>query len=309
MPVKANDLIAIVESPLQLINASEFSKSTLNSVLFIDLGNQRNREICVQLANYFGHNLIIINPVGYFYQIKSLFSAVIILAKTIKYSTVVFGDIRNTHFRIPQILLNFIGARIVIVDDGNNGIYDINKYEQLVNNKYIVFSAFINKNWVQRNNYTYLKKMIETSAAKSHDVFIGSSIVQTKAASFESYLNLVKYAAEKSHVLLYFPHRLESKSQLSSLNEIQNVRIIYSDFPIELMFLNFYIPKNVFSICSSALFTLMNLYEIENILMFVLDGKWLDTDKGKKMRFIETAYMRDLLINSRDKVDVRFVKV
>ncbi len=75
------------------------------------------------------------------------------------------------------------------------------------------------------------------------------------------------------------------------------------------MFLNFYIPKNVFSICSSALFTLMNLYEIENILMFVLEGKWLDTDKGKKMRFIETAYMRDLLINTRDKVDVSFVKV
>lgn len=309
MPVKANDLVAIVESPLQLINASEFSKSTLKSVIFIDLGNMRNREICVALANYFGYNLVIINPLGYFYQIKSLLSAILIIIKTVKYRTVVFGDIRNIHFRIPQITLNFFGARIVIVDDGNNGIYDISKYKQLVDNNYIVFSAFINKKWVQKNNYNFLKKQIETSAAISHNVFIGSSVVQTKAASFDSYLDLVKYAAERSHVLLYFPHRLESKSQLASLSEIQNLRIIHSDFPIELMFLNSYIPKNVFSICSSALLTLMHLYEIENISMFVFEGKWLDTEKGKKMRFIETAYIRDLSISSRDKVDVSFVRI
>lgn len=280
-------MLAIIESPLQLLNALELSRGSLN-VLFISLGNERNEEQVLKVCKLFGCDVDVYRGKYGSYSLNAFLSGIKAALESSGYSDVICGDFRGLHFRIPILVARIIKKQVYLVDDGTSVIIHL-EYLNSLNKKGVkIFSSFINIGI--QNNYYYIKSIIARKQCKKIDVVIGSSVVNTGACTEQSYIAALLRVLKGNEELYYIPHRNETSLVLNN-----KMNIMRMDVPLELLFLNGYEVRNLYGICSSAMITLDKIYNIKSINLLTLGGYWSDSPMGVKMSSIEKEYVKRVL--------------
>ncbi len=264
-----------IESPFQLLCAYE-------AVNFFDV----DYDLYVRLNRYELNNhqvKNIIEELGmnnvYYIDLpvkKDIFTKLKMLKFLIKnklqnYDYYILGDyLSNLMKQFVKINSN---DKIILLDDGV-ATYKIQRELKEIPLPLTLFSMFkienFNNQKIYVNKFENLKKLYPT-VDRSHDIFIGAQLVDLDILSLSVYIDIVKLAINnsKENKVIYFPHRRTSKEVLKELSAIENLEIAFPDTAIEFYLLKAGIkPKNIYSILSTALFSLSIIFEEANVIAY-----------------------------------------
>jgi len=302
--------IFFVQSPLQLlsaIEAREFLSSKKNDLLVIDYSkNKRNNEQINKLLEYYKWDKIqkfLIHISTKERIIQYLLFVYKILKQKDQVDSLFIGDYRSDCMWMT--INNIKPKKVYLLDDGtaNLGIekifLNINEYNvKRIKNKDFIFKLFRLNNAnrlvvdlfsmfeyptlthinIIKNSFPYLQQNIKELDADNNTVyFIGTWITMpgfiTEKYFFELFSKILNYYDGKT--VVFIPHRRESTKAFSC--EFPNVKIERFENIIELEFLLKKIrPNYIATFFSTALITLKNIYNVENVDSFLFDLNKLD---------------------------------
>jgi hypothetical protein len=276
-----NKTLMIVESPLQLLagyEAIKYYNLTSGTVILRLSGNKKNDDQIRYLVDFLDLDLFDTKFVAVRSEDRSLLDYIkffffILYLPIIKlfFSTYILGSFKS---KFINLLHHGKGLddRYIIVDDGNV-ILEIINYKEFSECK--VFTSFhheISKvlNHVEINNFSFVKALA-LSKVKSHAViFIGSCIAELDIISDRLYLKMLECIICESKLsgsdIVYIPHRLEHRDKLNIINNLEGIKLLEIDYPIELIgVIGGLVPCKVISFYSSALVTMNIIYQCESI--------------------------------------------
>jgi hypothetical protein len=273
--LKSKNALIIVESPLQLLCAHEaISYFKVNSRFYIRLSNNEVNNLqmksIVKDLNIDNVEYLELAPKKDFKTLLKMFKYLIIL-KLKKYDYYILGDYLSGF--IKQFIKISSQKKIILLDDGvaSFKIQRELKKKSLPLTLYTMFNIekfdnqqiYINKFVTLKNKYN--------NKNQSDDIFIGGKLVDLDIVSMNTYIKVIKHALTNSNgnKILYFPHRGTSKEVINEIVSIENIEVIYPDTTVELYLLKKGInPKNIYSILSTALFTLSTIYDNVNVIAY-----------------------------------------
>ena len=286
-----NRTLSIVESPLQLLNAIEYTRGQTD-VLALSLGSETNESQIRELANLFDLQLVRYKGSFSSYTLSSFFVGIRAVLFAKNYKSIILGDFREWHFQLIVKSRLFRKFNAVLVDDGTNMLAVKNEIRDLKKLGVIVFSAFVDCG--KMNNYAYIKSQLRLQRLKEVDIIIGSSVVNRGALDWHHYADALKrIKPNQSRLILYVPHRNE-KDELFSLVRISNAQFQRIKLPLELLFMIGYKVMGLYGVSSSAILTLDKIYELESINLVRIGSKWSRSDLGRKMNLIEEDYIKKI---------------
>ncbi|MEQ4676706.1 hypothetical protein ABN063_19290 [Providencia vermicola] len=160
------------------------------------------------------------------------------------------------------------------------------KYKEVPIDSFTFYSIFADSSFNNVEKITILDNE-NFLPLNSSSVFLGGKYVDIKILNFESYCNaIIKAYNIADGDLVYIPHRAESKEFLDKLKkQIPYIVITVIDKPIELYLIeNQWAPKFVFSIYSTALFTLANLFPTSNVYFKSINIELIPNQYQKSLR-------------------------
>jgi hypothetical protein len=133
---------------------------------------------------------------------------------------------------------------------------------------YSVFSIFeLNKsNYVacEINRFDSIASEYDCKKNKEYSVFfIGQKLVDISAMDMASYIKVLESVVEEASgvVVHYIPHRAESSCCLESIKAVKGLQLLHADVAVEYFMLrNRWHPQAIYSVNSTALFTLASLF-------------------------------------------------
>ena len=253
-----------IESPFQLIQAYEIIKKK----------HLRHYKILIR-RNRFKKNNEQLKNIKEIFQLKeaiflrstdifkfSLFF--IFLVEAFKANKVFFGDSNSYVYKFTK---KIISHKSVLLDDGSSSLIDKNKNHK----RFSIFENIENK---QSNSFENLKKFIisKNKIKNSHSVIVGQNIVELGIASKEKYIRFLNQALKNANYKrIYIPHRYELDSNLNIYKKELDLKIVQLELPIELIEYELDIElKEVYSLYSTALFSLKNIYDQASLYSYNL---------------------------------------
>ncbi|MEX6326908.1 hypothetical protein AB6F65_18790 [Providencia hangzhouensis] len=214
---------------------------------------------------------------------------------TIFFKKIILGDIKSVYY---QLSIRFVNKRkVIFYDDGfssilflkllkeNKSISILNgmqnasflkkiifnvffiKYKNIKINSFVFYSIFLEKS-IGKMKKLSLNESITTDIKRNSSIFLGGKYVDIKILSFNDYCEAINKAREISNErLVYIPHRSESPEFLNKLkSNIPTLDINVIESPIEVYLIQHkWIPNDIFSIYSTALFTVGNLFPCSKV--------------------------------------------
>lgn len=266
----------VVESPLQLLcayEAIEFFK--LNYILYVRFSdNQLNNsqmKVIIDELNLKNVKYFTLGSKKNLFNILKLIS-LISKIKIYRYDSYILGDYLSGFLRL---LMKFINQKKVILLDDGVATFKIQKELETKNLPIDLFTMFdiksIPNQKIFNNNFKALQNRYTLSNTNEVDIFIGGKLVDLEIVTLDTYLAVLHNVIKKSDTgkLLYFPHRGTSQIVLDEISSIEGVELIYPDVTVEFYLLkkNIY-PKNIYSILSTALFSLSKIFDTSTVVAF-----------------------------------------
>ncbi|USV58831.1 hypothetical protein [Aeromonas encheleia] len=271
-------IVAIVESPLQLLNAFEaatYFKSQKTLYIARLSGEQKNDEQIHHVANSLQLNkfikiLVPIKKIDLVVFFKILFFKLLLFFISFFAKKIVVG---NYDSKFIKFLLGRQQSKVLLVDDGAKSLSQQSRFSD--KNNIDFFSMYELVAWdnqqVYRNKYQGLHSILDGSNNKKNEsqvLFLGAKLSEINFLTEDKYLNYIRqiqshYALE-GLILVYVPHRGESLEKLNAIRSSLGIEIQILDYPIELI--GVYqenIPYKAASFYSTALFSLNVIYGVE----------------------------------------------
>jgi len=267
--------LVIVESPLQLLCAFEaVNYFNVYSDFYIRLSdnevNNLQMKNIVQDLNINNVKYLLLSSKKDFRTVLNIFKHLIML-KLKKFDYYILGDYLSGF--IKQFIKISSKEKVILLDDGvatfkiqrelHKKLLPITLYTMFNIEKFENQQIYINKFDTLKNKYSMI--------SKSDDIFIGGKLVDLNILSMNSYIEVIKLAVTNSNgnKILYFPHRGTSEEVINEIATVENIEILYPDTTIELYLLKKGIkPRNIYSILSTALFSLSILYNDINVIAY-----------------------------------------
>lgn len=299
-----------IESPFQLFGAFEnICKSRFDYKIIIRLNensiNNEQIKIIAEKFNLKNVNYIYLNKKKSFKDYYNLLKLIInIIVKD--YNKIYVGNYNSILFQIIKLLID--NTKFILLDDGVGTLttYDILKKNNKQLELFTLFNLQSTSNIsVVVHNFSNLVKFFSSSEYNSYkNIFIGTQFVRYGFLDEVDYIMCIKESIKilDGDTILYFPHRNESKELINKISMINNVIVIKASVPIEYYLLNNNIsPYNVFTVFSTAIFSLKVLYK--DIEIYVL-----------KPTIKEHIEKNDLLLQydfleSMKEFDIKMVKI
>lgn len=268
------NVLIVVESPFQLLCAYEAIHSLkLNYKLIVRLSGHINND---QQLKQMADNLSFSNVI--FIKIKTKKDVLSLLNMTIFYIQLYFrqfdyyyfGDYLSGFLKLSSKFIN--RKKIFLLDDG---VATLKIQQQFLQNNsplnlYTVFDIkAMHMQKILKHRFLHLTNHFKNSNIINKNIYIGENLVELSILDAKKYLDIVREVAKESKELFYFPHRLSSPDILNEIKKIKNISIVYPDVCIEYYVLKEGIlPSKVYSILSTALFTLNILFPKSNIIAY-----------------------------------------
>ncbi len=272
----------IVSSPLQVINALEaINKYPINNskIFVLDGFLNKDRKNLGQIE--FTTKTFMHDNVKYFFDEKhNLYTELIKLFFCVclcrfKFDYVFIGNYTARLHRIIGSL--FKKRKTVLLDDGVGTIKIQNEFKK--DNHYNLFTIFnvtpFAKQIITKNNFEFLKGIISKTTIEYEDsvYFIGGKLPEVNIMTYEYYYTILLKAKGYFCKLefIYIAHRGESKEKLDYIRNNLNIEVRELSFPIELLYLENILPKQLVSISSTALISLKTIYNQITVYSIKID--------------------------------------
>lgn len=269
----------VVESPFQLLNAYEALKSfyARKQVLFVRfsgeyVNDEQIKDTLIKLGFYkiarIRCILINVKRRGVLDIVKLLFLKVLYFLISSSYKRIFIGNYESNFMRF---IIPF-NRKIILLDDGFKTITIQKKFtSQKYFDWFSVFDLDLIENQVlYKNNYNHLNLDYRIILKQDSNtiLFIGSKLSEVGVINEKYYLLLINKISKRyfDSDIVYVAHRGESNEKLKQIDEIQNIKVIRLDCPIELISLDGRInPKIIASFYSTALITLNKIFRVETV--------------------------------------------
>ncbi len=271
-------IVAIVESPLQLLNAFEaatYFKSQKTLYIARLSGEQKNDEQMHHVANTLQLNHVMkifvpIKKLSFTLLLKVITLKVLLFFNYFFVSKIIVGNFES---KFIKFLLGSRKAKVILVDDGAKTLSQQSSFSD--ENSFDFFSMYELAAWsnqkIYRNKYQGLHSILDVNYNKKNQsqiLFLGAKLSEINFLSEDKYLGYLKkiqvYYALVGLMLIYVPHRGESLDKLNSIRTSLGIEIQNLDYPIELIGLyQDEIPCRVASFYSTALFSLNVIYDMD----------------------------------------------
>jgi hypothetical protein len=260
--------LIIVETPFQLLCAYEYlRKNQTNFSLYIRKSgvgsNDQQMSAMVRDLDIQVTKELLVRPGR-----KSdylLASLVFLFGGLHCYDKVVLGSF----FSGFQRMLSFVSIKkeVVLLDDGVATLL-ADRIISERGGKYSVFSIFD----LNRENYINYDMNRFDSIAGEYDCksnndyavfFIGQKLVDIGAVDMAAYIRILEFAVSESpgSIVHYIPHRTESSECLEAIEKVEGLQLLHADVAVEYFMLrNKWRPQKIYSVNSTALFTLASLF-------------------------------------------------
>ena len=180
--------------------------------------------------------------------------------------------------------------KIMLLDDGAKTIDIQEKYTD--ENNYNLFTMYNFKAYknqvIVKNDFKRLQKNLQQLKVNQEQIlFLGLKLSEIGVVSEKYYIEQIMKIASfyKDKKIVYISHRGETKTKLNKLNNIQNLKVVQLDYPVELYGLyNDEIAYKIASFYSTALLTMKNIYVIE------AEGFMFDFKDSQYKKIIQNVY-------------------
>ena len=267
------DNLAIISSPFQLLNLKELiDERNLDKVLIIAIfKNEYDIKKIKAVSNF--TNLKIskwLKSSFLMTHIKLLFIGL----KLNKVKNFIFSSLFDNRMLLLSKLTKY--QNIILIDDGTEAIAALKSYKDNTNlfdskllsiltffkisfkfpEKIMFYSSFNSDKEDSKPSYNFIKSKIKHSKTGNDIFFIGQPLYEMLGENF--YIETLKTFANKNKNknIKYFPHRLESKENISIINESYGYEIVEPDLIFECYLATIdYLPSKIISFYSTVLFT------------------------------------------------------
>lgn len=263
-----NKVLVLVETPFQLLCAYEYSRKNpacislytrksgvgsndqQMSAMVRDLKLKVKKEFLVRPGNKIDY---LLSVMGF------LFSGIH------RYEKVVLGSFFSGFQKmISSVVLK---NEVVLLDDGVATLL-ADRIISERGGRYSVFSIFdLNKkNYIncEINLFDSIASEYECKENEEYAVFfIGQKLVDIGAMDMAAYVRVLESAVRESSgsVVHYIPHRTESSECLEIVKDVEGLQLLHADVAVEYFMLrNKWCPQKIYSVNSTALFTLASLF-------------------------------------------------
>ncbi|NHN69290.1 hypothetical protein SAMN03159376_00890 [Pseudomonas sp. NFACC09-4] len=263
-----NNVLILVETPFQLLCAYEYSrKNPSRNSLYIrnsgvgsndqqmramvrDLGVEVKKELLVRPGNKKDYILSVV---------KFLFDNIH------RYDKVVLGSFFSGFQKLLSSIV--LKKEVVLLDDGVATLL-ADRIVSERGGRYSVFSIFdLDKaKYVncEVNRFDSIASEYECKANGDFAVFfIGQKLVDIGAMDMAAYIRVLESAVASSSdsIVHYIPHRTESLECLEMVRSVKGLQVLQADVAVEYFMLrNKWYPQEIYSVNSTALFTLASLF-------------------------------------------------
>ncbi|MBA5248787.1 MAG: hypothetical protein FE834_04540 [Gammaproteobacteria bacterium] len=271
--------IFFIESPFQLINASEaihfFQIKNYKIIIRLSEVVNSDKQIfnLIDILNIDKEKIELIKIKAHNKNIGDYVAIAVNLIKCLPYIGVDKIFIGNLESGFLSLVIKiFSRKKILLLDDGALTIEiqnNPNKFNQ--NNFYNLFTmydflAFKNQK-IYKNNFESIRQNINNlKINKSSVLFLGSPFSEDGYMSKKCYYEQINKISSKysNKTMIYVPHRRETDEDTREIKGIKNIVVHKLDYPVELIGLHENeIPYKVISFYSTALLTMKNIYKIE----------------------------------------------
>lgn len=261
-------VLILVETPFQLLCAYEYlcknparislyvrnsgvgSNDQQMSAMIRDLKLQIKKEFLVRPGNKMDYLLSVL---------AFLFSGLHC------YDKVVLGSFFSGFQKVLSSVV--LKKEIVLLDDGVATLL-ADKLISEQGGEYSVFSIFdLNKrNYIncEVNRFDLIATEYKCKENDEYAVFfIGQKLVDIGAVDMAAYVRVLESAVKEAHgaVVHYIPHRTESSECLEVVTAVRGLHLLKADVAVEYFMLrNQWQPQKIYSVNSTALFTLASLF-------------------------------------------------
>ena len=314
------DLVAIVSSPLQLINLSEYIVS------------QNIKNYSILILYYSDKELNQLNSINKIYNLDIDFS---ILGRPIfqylelfrlsqkfkKIKEIVIGNF----FSDPHIFfLNSCSPKkVTLIDDGmivheipnfigtNRRMVNLNLIKKTLNffglfeypshiKLYTIFDLIQTSNInLQHNKLPVIKSKISKKSISKKIIIIGQPLIEKRLVKKDSYLSVLKKIINNNigYEILYFPNRKENKLSLDHIKNLKKIKIVTSNDCLELFISKSdFLPSKIIGFTSTALYTIDKIFNSTNQIIEIQSYKLkLEHSQDTYNNIYENGFVYDLL--------------
>jgi len=313
----------LIQTPFQLFNATEaahrFHEEEKNILIFIDKGNQKNRQQIEKILEYDNswHEVVVVPFSSKIQRLVYPFT----LTKHIKiWNSNKINNIYVALYRnISAHIVNSVKHKHTIVyDDGNSifkTIHFLNEKKQKTFKvmralsdvitlrktdidflyKSILFTLFDISSYknidnkIIQNDFSYFKSKIKTLKEENDIFFIGSKMIDngmTKDIFEASVQNMVQFYKLQGIKVKYVPHRYEDIAYLESLSNKYGFKVTPFSSIIEFEFITQGVkPSEVATFRSTAVDTLNIIYGTK-VTIFTLKKEEIAEDKQEEFDLV-----------------------
>ncbi|MGE6167755.1 polysialyltransferase family glycosyltransferase [Aeromonas media] len=272
-------MIALVESPLQLLNAFEATLFFNNkkTIYFVRLsGEYKNDNQMIFLAQSLRLKNVVkiivpVNKSDFYVLFKIMFLKVSIWGASFFSSRIIIGNFDSRLIRF--VLAKAHQGKFLLVDDGAKSLSQQSGFSD--NHNVDFFSIYELSAWkgqnVFLNEYNGLRTLLSDKKCKMHEgkvLFLGAKLSEANIVEERQYLKYIaqiqEFYRDDSLELIYIPHRGESLEKIQDIKSLFDIKIMELDFPIELIGLyQNELPYKVASFYSTALYSLNKIYGVD----------------------------------------------
>ena len=265
--------LAIISSPFQLLNLKELiDERNLDKVFIIaiyknEYGIKKIKAVSnftnVKISRWLKSSFLMTH-------IKLLFIGL----KLNKVKNFIFSSLFDNRMLLLSKLIKY--QNIILIDDGTEAIAALKSYKDNTNlfdsnllsiltffkisfnfpDNIMFYSSFNSDKGNIKPRYNFIKSKIKYSKTINDIFFIGQPLYEMLGENFygETLKNFANKNRNKS--IKYFPHRLESKENISIIKESYGYEIVEPDLIFECYLAKIdYLPSKIISFYSTVLFT------------------------------------------------------
>lgn len=159
------------------------------------------------------------------------------------------------------------------------------------------------------NEYHYLRSKVDTLKNTDNILFLGSPLSEVGLMSESDYIEQLKMVCDdyEDRKITYVSHRREDKKKLNLINCIENIEVVYLEYPIEYQLTIFGpLPKLVVSFVTSALENLRIIMgnKVEIVSYRLIKGTYKDSDRIDEIyNYFKTNIASCFSVRTLDKHD------
>lgn len=263
-----NKILILVETPFQLLCAYEYSRKNPSPVsLYIRKSgvgsNDQQMSAMVRDLHLKIKKEFLVRPGNKLDYLRAVLG--FLFCDFHRYEKVVLGSYFSGFQKLISSIV--IKKEIVFLDDGVATLL-ADKIIKEQGGRYSVFSIFdLDKdNYIncEVNRFDSLAGEYKCTEHEEYAVFfIGQKLVDIGAMDMDAYVKVLECAVEGSpgSVVHYIPHRTESSACLEVVKNVKGLQLLNADVAVEYFMLrNRWLPRTIYSVNSTALFTLASLF-------------------------------------------------